>query len=52
MVVDGRKVGEKQYSGSLNFPPNIPLFVGSGWKTGAYGGADGKVKVNISSPSS
>ncbi len=53
MYVDGRKVGEKQYNGSLQFAPNTPFFVGGDHNTGAYGGLGGVLKsFKVTSPSS
>ena len=50
--VDGRKVGEKQYDGTLQFPPNIPLYFGGDHQTSSYGGANAKFPkgVTISTP--
>lgn len=52
LTVDGRKVGEKQYDGTLQFPPNIPLIIGNDHNQSSYKGANATFPngVTISTP--
>jgi len=51
LYVDGRKVGEKQYDGTLQVAPGTPLFVGGDHQTSSYGGFNGSISnFTISTP--